>query len=115
VRRLAVAFQDAREIAWRRTYGIVMTRNERALLENLLDSLDRLFDSRSTVIDVYALLFATSKALAGSAFCPHLEPMAGELLAIVRTKGSSEESRRHAALVATDDLRKFLAGSARSY
>jgi hypothetical protein len=87
-----------------------MTQDEKALLENVLDSLDRLFDHESTVIDVYALLFATSKALVGSNFHPHIEPLVGRLRAIVRTQ-RHEESRRDAALVATDDLRKVLAAS----
>jgi hypothetical protein len=87
-----------------------MAQDEKALLENVLDSLDRLFDHQSTVIDLFALLFATSKALVGSLFQPHIEPLAGRLLAIVRTQ-RDEESRRDAALVATDDLRKVLAGS----
>ncbi len=87
-----------------------MTKDEKALLENLLDSLDRLFDRKSTVIDVYALLFATSKALANTPHYPHIEPLVGNLLTIVRRQGS-EEVRRDAALVATDDLRKFLADS----
>lgn len=87
-----------------------MTQDEKALLENLLDSLDRLFHHKSTVMDLYALLFATSKALVGSSFHPHIEPLVGRLLAIARTQ-RDEESRRDAALMATDDLRKVLAGS----
>ena len=87
-----------------------MTRVEKALLENVLDSLRWLFDHKSTVIEVYALLFATSKALVGSTLHPHVEPLVGRVLAILRTQ-RDEESRRDAALVATDDLRKVLAGS----
>ncbi|MFG1872663.1 hypothetical protein [Micromonospora arborensis] len=37
------------------------------LLEALLDAFDRLFDRRATVVDVRALLFATTRALADSA------------------------------------------------
>ncbi|HEY4262920.1 MAG TPA: hypothetical protein VGM98_22360 [Schlesneria sp.] len=86
-----------------------MTKDEKALLDNLLNSLDRLYDRDSSATDVWALLFATSKALASSEFLPHIEPFVGKLLAIVRTRGSTGDSRRDAALVATDDLRKLLA------
>ena len=40
-----------------------MTPKERELLENVLDSLDRLFDRRIGVIDVCALVQATAEAL----------------------------------------------------
>ena len=85
-----------------------MTKDEAALLGNVLDSLDRLFDNASTVVDVYAVLFATSKALAGSAYSPQVELFVGRLREIVRDR-STEEIRRNAALIATGDLRIFLA------
>jgi hypothetical protein len=84
-----------------------MTNNEQALLGNVLDSLDRLFDNESRVIDVYALLFATAQALATSEFGPRVEPFVSSLAVLMR-KSCTEETRRDEALIITDDLRHFL-------
>ena len=43
-----------------------VTTGEKALLNNVLDALDRLFDRQSSVIDLWALLFATADALRGT-------------------------------------------------
>lgn len=86
-----------------------MTKDEQVLLINVLDSLDRMFDCECTVRDVHALLFATSKAITESSFCPHLESVIPELLSIIRKPGGTPETRRDAALYATDDLRQILA------
>lgn len=85
-----------------------MTRDESALLDNVLDSLDRLFDRDSKVIDVHALLFATSRALERSRFRPDIEPFVGALRAIIRTQAAGE-LQRDEALRVTDALRQFLA------
>lgn len=84
-----------------------MTKDQKSLLENVLDALDRLFDRETTVIDVHALFFATSKALSGSEFGSRIEPFVGKLDEILR-KHHTEEKCREDALIATDDLRHFL-------
>jgi hypothetical protein len=71
--------------------------------------LTALFDRVSRVVDVHALIFATCDALNGSEFSAKAEPVAAELLKIVRS-GESPERKRDLALVATDDLRLYLAG-----
>ena len=85
-----------------------MTSDEKQLLDNLLDSLDRLFDSESAVADIHALLFATSKALALSELGPRIELFVTPLGELVRKRGT-EEARRDEALMITNDLRLFLA------
>ena len=84
-----------------------MTDTEADLLENVLDSLDRLFDRESSAIDVYVLLFATQKALSGSGCCPDLSGYVDSLAAIVRS-GESVDSQRENALAVTDNLRSVL-------
>lgn len=85
-----------------------MTAREKQMLENVLNTLDRLFDRQSSAIDVWAVLLATSEALRAT---PHHvefeEPTAG-LLAVVRSGGTAEVQRDR-ALVATDTLRHYLA------
>lgn len=85
-----------------------MMTDEEVLLANLLDSLDRLYDRDCGAFDVYALTFATSKALAGTDFHCHIEPFVGILRSIVQTQPTGE-MRRDAALIATSELRKLLA------
>lgn len=85
-----------------------ITRDETKLLENVLDCLDRVFDRDCTVMDLHALLYATSKALTRSRFRDHIEPFVGPLREIIRTK-PTPELRREKALEVTDDMRKFLA------
>ena len=85
-----------------------MTRQEQQLLENVLDALDRLFDRASKVIDVHAIIFATCEASKGSEFSAKAEPVLLELRKIIRC-ADSPERKRDSALVATDDLRLFLA------
>lgn len=43
-----------------------MKEEDKKLLENLFDSLDRLFDRENSALDVYALMFATKSALSSS-------------------------------------------------
>jgi hypothetical protein len=90
--------------------GQSVTRQERLLQENVLNALDRLFDRRCRVIDVHDLILATCEALKGSEFSAKAEPVAAELLRIVRS-GQSPEQIRDLALAATDDLRHFLAAA----
>jgi hypothetical protein len=92
----------------RRAARLAMTNDERALLENLLSSLDRLFDREARVVDLRDLVFATERALAASDFGPPLRPFVSKLDTLVRAK-YTEEERREEALIATDELRHFLA------
>ena len=82
---------------------------EKLQLENALDVLDRLFDQHSSVLDVWAFLFATGEALQGSSHYPRFEDPVAELLSVVRS-GELAESQRNRALIATDELRCYLAG-----
>lgn len=84
-----------------------MEREDRQLLENVFDSLDRLFDRKSCVIDVYHLILATDKAVGSADVNLSLAGYAGRLGKIVR-KNSSEEFQREQALIATDQLRETL-------
>ena len=85
-----------------------MNDTELFLLENILDSLDRLFDRDSYAIDVYALVFATAKALAETKHFEILDKTAESLAAILKTIHSKDELR-DAALLETDKLRHYIA------
>lgn len=87
-----------------------MTNDEKRLLENVLDALDRLFDRESSIIDVHALIFATSKALPNADYFAVLDNAVDRLEIIIRS-GLDTEGQRDAALTATNDLRIFLAES----
>ena len=85
-----------------------MADDERLLLENTLDALDRLFDGDCGAVAVWALLVATAAALRGTSHRPALEePLAG-LWEVVRS-GASADAQRDRALAATDPLRQYLA------
>jgi hypothetical protein len=85
-----------------------MTKDEERLLSHMLDSLDHLYDHECGVPDVYALFFATARALAESELHTQIELVLPKLLSIMRTVPTGE-ARRDAALTVTDDLRKTLA------
>jgi len=85
-----------------------MTSDEKQLLENILDGLDRLFDFESGVVDTGALIFATSKALCDTEFYPILNEAANRLESIERSQLESGDKRLE-ALKATNDLRIYLA------
>jgi hypothetical protein len=79
-----------------------------ALLNNALDSLDRLFDRESSVIDVYAIVYATSRALRTDPLTPVFMQAAAGLLEVVQT-GESGAVDRDRALNSTQTLRAALA------
>lgn len=85
-----------------------MQTTESQLLDNLLDCLDRLFDGETNVIDVHDLVYATLASLSETAHAIVLSTAEKELMAIARSQNSRDQ-QRDAALVATDDLRKYLA------
>ena len=85
-----------------------MTNDEKQLLENVLDALDRLFDRESSVVDLQALIFATSKALAKAEYDTALREAASGLDELLRMRLSTNDEREK-ALEATNDLRILLA------
>ncbi len=85
-----------------------MTKTEETLLNNVLDSLDRLYDGHTYVIDVYFLLMATSAALAETEHAIVINEAVARLEPICRTSMSTIE-RKSQALNVTDDLRLHLA------
>jgi hypothetical protein len=84
-----------------------MDIEDKQLLENVFDSLDRLFDRQSSVIDVYHLILATDKAIKRTDVNLSLAGYSDELGKIVR-ENSSEEIQREQALIVTDQLREIL-------
>ena len=81
---------------------------EKKLLDNALESLNRLFDSNISAYDVWALMLATAEALRNTPHAPELERAARELLIVVRANGPFNDQRDR-ALEATEDLREYLA------
>ena len=86
----------------------MLTKSQRTLLTNVFDALDRLFDRDSTVWDVYAILYATSEALAETPFQSAFETPIRGLAETIRSN-APRESQRDAAMLITDDLRLLLA------
>lgn len=85
-----------------------MSSIELILLENILDSLDRLFDRDSKTVDVFALIFATSIALNNTNHFQILDETAKKLENIFKIT-DSENELREAALFETDELRHYAA------
>jgi hypothetical protein len=83
--------------------------DERTLLHNLLDSLDRLYDRDCGPVDAGLLLTATASALTDQAWIATIEQASTALRDLIRSKLPAEEQYRQ-ALIATDDLRIKLAG-----
>lgn len=83
-----------------------MNQVEKKLLDNLFDSLDRLFDRECKTFDLYSLLYASEKALGVSPIIA-LESYSIDLEKIVQ-KGNSEEFQREEALKITNNLRILL-------
>jgi hypothetical protein len=84
-----------------------MDKENKQLLENVFDSLDRLFDRQDRVIDVYHIILATDKAIGESVANISLVGYADKLGKIVR-ENNSEETQREQALSATNRLREIL-------
>jgi hypothetical protein len=78
------------------------------LLNNALDALDRLFDRQASVIDIYALTYATAQALRSDVLFSLFSETAISLSAIARAGLPTEEARER-ALDATNALRITLA------
>jgi hypothetical protein len=84
-----------------------MDKEDKQLLENVFDSLDRLFDRQNCVIDLYHLILATHKAIREKTVNLSLASYADKLGQIVR-ENDTEEVQREKALIATDQLREIL-------
>ncbi|HKQ79147.1 MAG TPA: hypothetical protein VJ810_35960 [Blastocatellia bacterium] len=87
--------------------AILMNKLDRTLLENILDSLDRLFDRENQVTDVHDILIATSAALAETDYATALKSAADKTSAILRSS-TSPDQKRNDALAETDELRRYL-------
>ena len=81
-----------------------MTEKEQELLENLFDSLDRLFDRHCRIYDVHDLKVATEIALKSLGSTIELAKDINGLKPIIRSE-RSEEDKREQALTVTDSLR----------
>lgn len=91
-----------------------MTEDEFKLLDNVLTGLDQLFDFQSSVYDLYALIFATSRALAGTEYFAILDKTSEELYRLVTSTEKASDERSE-ALAVTDDLRIFIAEKLEPY
>ena len=82
--------------------------DERTLLQNLLDSLDRLYDRDCGPVDVDLLLTATASAISDQAWITAIERASAGLGGLIRSRLPAEEEYRK-ALIVTNDLRVKLA------
>ena len=87
---------------------MIVNNLELRLLENVLDSLDRLFDCDSQAVDVYALLFATAEALLETSHYQLLDETTKKLDALLKAAETKNELRE-AALIETNKLRHYIA------
>ena len=84
-----------------------MNSCDKQLLSNLFDSLDRLFDGESRVIDVWQLMLATEKAISSELGLLDLNNYSVQLGKIVRA-GKAEGAQKEDALAVTNKLREVL-------
>ncbi|ACR13588.1 conserved hypothetical protein [Teredinibacter turnerae T7901] len=84
-----------------------MNCTQKEILENLFDALDRLFDRESKVIDIYAIMFASEKAVSGEAEVVNLSEYSYALKMLIPS-GKAEEAQREEALLITNELRNIL-------
>jgi hypothetical protein len=85
-----------------------VSNDEKQLLDNLLDSLDRLYDEQTRVLDVQALLQTTGSAVTESDLQSRLLSASAAVLSIIRAQ-PDEEARRNHTLIALQPLRERLA------
>jgi hypothetical protein len=82
--------------------------DERILLYNLLDSLDRLYDRDCGPVDVVFLLTATAGAVTDESWSATIEQTVSALRSLIQSKLPVDEEYRQ-ALIVTGDLRITLA------
>jgi hypothetical protein len=85
-----------------------MPADERTLLHNLLDSLDRLYDRDCGPVDLGLLLTATASAVTDPAWIATIEQTSAALRDLIRSRLPAEEEYSQ-ALIVTNDLRIKLA------
>jgi hypothetical protein len=88
-------------------WGAVAT-DERTLLQNLLDSLDRLYDRACGPVDVDALLTATASVVMDQSWIASIEQASAALGDLIRSRLPAEVEYKR-ALIVTNDLRIKLA------
>jgi len=86
----------------------MLTKDERILLDNCIDALNRLFDGDSSVIDLYYVMFATAFAFMSNPMGMSFEPAVRELREIAASNAPPRE-KRDLALLKTDYLRQQIA------
>jgi len=74
----------------------------------MLDALDRLYDGKITIVDLNALILATSRVVHEGELTRELARAASALHEILR-RGASPEDAKLQALDVTDELRRALA------
>jgi len=84
-----------------------MNKIEKEILENVLDSLDRLFDRKCEIYDVCDLIFASDLVLKNLNSQVDLGIYYRKIKIIVQ-KEISEENKRNDTLNVTDSLRELL-------
>ena len=84
-----------------------MTEKEHGLLENLFDSLDRLFDRHCRIYDVHDLMVATEIALKSLGSTIELAKYINGLKPIIRSERSEDQRRSE------EDQRKIRGRSGR--
>ena len=84
-----------------------MNKIEKEILENVFDSLDRLFDRKCEIYDVCDLIFASDLVLKNLNSQIELGTYYRDIKTIVQ-KEISEENKRDDALNAIDSLRELL-------
>ena len=87
---------------------MTITKQERQLLTNILNSLDRLFDRENQIVDVHDLLLASSVALIETIHSPQLQDAIERTQTVLRS-GKALENKRDDALTETQTLREYLA------
>ena len=82
-----------------------MNNDDRALLSNLIDAFDHLYDQSCLTHDVEILLFATGKALTDHDFATAVNATAQALQDVLKSR-KSELDRNYAALAVVQPLRE---------
>jgi hypothetical protein len=85
-----------------------MTSDEKKLVLNVLDGLDRLLNRDYRVVDLYSLIFATSKAFINTEYSDLYDDAANNLEKIALSN-QVEEVKRDQALFVTNYFRSILA------
>jgi hypothetical protein len=88
--------------------SVADTSDQRTLLHNLLDSLDRLYDRDCGAVDIGFLLTATASAINDQSWIASIEQASAALRDLIRSPLPAEQQYSK-ALIVTNDLRIKLA------